>query len=1042
MPDVVTLSIDRSPQIALAAASDVKGWVLQPTVLAGTAPKPGAAQGPIPSPADHLLPPELRSRVFPQGAWSALVGAPPAGTSNMDIGMSGRYAMPLLFNPLYATLYDLYLARNAVEIERTASTFLREHPIVPFDRLDPTTQKLFRFFNQHGGNATITDYRALYSSFDYNAVLGYLSNAAAATDLFKSQVLAAHVLGTLGSQNYNLVQFLPSILLFSGIAPYFLTQPTDYQDRPTEPGLWLPVKLLGAVWNMQCYLPAWTFEIDPCAWSKPASDINNNPLQSKLTALDAYATKVARKQAALAVTGRGGDASNLLADIPECNPQASDPDCDCCPENILCLPPDPCCTDINYYVTDLLVLREQTTCYKPSDIAYIENVSPGEFRNRKYSLTKTIEEFTEEETKVSKTQENDLQVTDRFDLKTEIEKNLSAKLDVTAQVTGPTYKVTTAAGLSMSTAQTEARETFKEAVNKAVSTLQVDTRKTQSLRVRTENVESNEHSYLNDTTVPFVSKYFWVTQVKKGQVFSYGLHGTVELLIPSPAMLYEHLEKVKSERGFGLKKPKHPCIAPKDIKKEDYDLFVVKYNLRGLEKPPKQPLPKWVMMHFYGAPDTTSEITGFEAKPITIADNYAVTRFEFVAIPHMPEEKDSASSGIHVRFGGGEINYLANQNDAHSSVSGADVNERSDGIFSVGILNLDSYNFDIRYLLKPDPVDISDWQLAVYKAIVDKYEAELRTYEEALAEYNRQKEDSKLGRDPFVAKEIMTTEIKRAAIYMMCDEFERDGIINMRSEPCGYPEINRRAAGDKTKGWYFWDRAFDWDLMSFRFFDYFRNPVCSWPDKFDPADPNFLFNAFRRAGYARVQIPVSAGMDQDVLWYIKTHQKWGPGGHIPMGPGDDRWISVVEEIKHSYKCYQNDREGNIFPIADEADPLKGTMEVRLKDTDLYWNVFTSSVDNHAIDLDKEREIFIDGIGYKIVNISPGHSPPYDPAGVSDWIILLDRVFESKTEGVYKHAVGAKYVGAPFFFELPTNLVWIGDYDNKCLPCYPLKACTS
>jgi len=1033
----MTASVDRSPHVPLAAAATATGWTLLPAT--GVDPANTAV---VPSPADYLLPPELRSRLFPQDAWSAFV-VPHTGPNPIPVdiwipGRAPRQPPTLQFDDLYAGLYNQFTDRNADGIEKTASTFLRENPIAPLDRFDNLTLTFFQFFNQHGCNATIAEQRELFSSIERYDVLFYLRNAFRLTDWLKCEILAAHVLGILGSQKYNLVQVLRALLAFSAMAPYFL-------PRRTETYLGQPLKLFCALWNMQCYLPAWTFEIDPCAWAKSATDISNNPLKLKLAALDTYTKKVARKQAAPAVGGTAVGASNLLADIPECNPQASDPDCDCQPQNVPCLPPDPCCADINYYVTDLLVLCEETYCYKPSDLADIDNVSPGESKIRKHSMTKTIEEFTEEETKVSKTEERDHQVTDRFDLKAEIEKNISAKLDVTAEVTGTGYKVTTAASLSMTDAQTEARETFREAVEKAVSTLQVDSRKTQSLKIRTENVETNEHSYVNATALPFVSKYFWVSQVKKGQVFSYGLHGTVELLIPSPAMLYEYLEKAKSERGFGLKKPKHPCIAPQDIKRDDYYLFVVKYDLRGLEKPPKQPLPKWEMLHFYGAPDTKGEITGFDAKPITIPENYTVTRFEFVAIPNMPEEKDSASSGLHVRFGGGEIKYLANQNDPHEYTQGADVSQRSEGVFSVGIDNLDSYNFDIRYLLKPDPVDLSDWQLAVYKAVMDKYEAELRVYEDALAEYNRQKEESKLGRDPFAAKEIMVAEIKRAAIYMMCDEFERDGIMNMRSEPCGYPEINRRAADDRTKGWYFWDRAFDWDLMSFRFYDYFRNPVCSWPDKFDPADPNFLFNAFRRAGYARVQIPVSPGMDEDVFYYTTTRRKWGPGGQLPKNPADHRWISVIEEIKHSYKCYQNDREGQVVPIADEADPSKGTREVLLKGTDLYWNVFTSSVDNQAIDLDTEREIYIDGIGYKIINIRLApQSLPYDPTGETHmtWLILLDRVFEGKADGIYKHAIGAKYVGAPFFFELPTNLIWIGDYDNKCLPCYPLKACTS
>jgi ribosomal protein S9 len=1027
MQNLITVSVDRSPQIPLAAAAVAKGLILQPATLT-TGADSKSNQFPTPSPAEHLLPPELRSRFFPQEAWAALVATVPEQPNEKTAGT-------LLFSPIYATLYNLYLSQDAAGIEKTASNFLREHPIIPLDRYDLITQKLLRFFTQHGCDATIAEIRALYSSIGHDAVVRYLINAYVVADLIISHILAAHLLGTLGRMNYNLLQLLRALLIFSGMAPYFLPLPFNMDLAP-------PLKLFCALWNMRFYLPGWTFNIDPCAWNESDTK-NDNPLQLKLAALTNYSEKVfGKQQAALATSGRGGDAKNLFADIPDCNPQtASDPDCDCCPENILCLPSDPCCNEINYYVTDLLVLREETSCYKPSDLAYIENVSPGETRARKHSLRKTMEEFTEEETKISKTEEKDLQVTDRFNLKAEIERNISNKLDVTAEVNGGGYKVTTAASLSMDVAQTEVRETFREAVDKAVSKIQVDSRKTHSLKVRTEDVETNKHRYENETALPFVSKYFWVSQIKKGQVFSYGLRGTVELLIPSPAMLYEHLEKLKSERGFKLKKPKHPCLDPTTIKPENYVSMIVKYNIPDLLPPPTQPAPQTLVKPVSGTGDRGT----FSISPIVVdlADSFVATSMRFDGAVSMTHKGPGNFDNIIFAYGGESIFRQRNPGPSETEYKGiAELAVTVDSQATVTGTNLKDFSFTVK-IITEKKIDYSEWQLAVYKAVMQKYETELQQYEEALAEYNRQKEENKFGRHPFAAKEIMFAEIKRAAIYMMCDESERDSVMNMRSEPCGYPEINRHAAGDKTKSWYFWDRAFDWDLMSFRFFDYFRNPGCSWPDKFDPADPNSLFNAFRRAGYVRVQIPVSPGMDEDVLWYINTHQEWGAGGQIPSGPTDDRWVSVIEEIKHSYKCYQNDREGDVVAIPNASEPSKTSKEVLLKGTDLYWNVFTASVDDDAIELDTEREIFIDGIGYRIIDIRLApQSPPFDPSGASsmEWIITLERVFEGKIDGVYKHAIGAKYVGSPFYFELPTNLVWIGDYDNKCLPCYPLKPC--
>jgi len=402
---------------------------------------------------------------------------------------------------------------------------------------------------------------------------------------------------------------------------------------------------------------------------------------------------------------------------------------------------------------------------------------------------------------------------------------------------------------------------------------------------------------------------------------------------------------------------------------------------------------------------------------------------------------------------------------------GKDVSYRDTLNLVVSGTNLKSYGSQLLYRLTPDPVDFTDWRIATYQAIMEKYEAELAKYEEALAAFKRQSDESKLGRHPFANKEIILAEMKRAAIYMMCEDFERGDVMAMNTPPCGFPEINRKAASQECADWYFWETAFDWRLMSFVFFDYFWNRKCDWPEKFAPGHDNFMFNAFLRAGMGRMMVPVRPGMEADVIFYLETGQKWGLGGQPPANPQDPRWISVVAEIKAQRDCYQNDREGMLYAMINMAASTPNTPvlinRVILKGSDRYWDPLGNTLNQTAIDSDTNREIFIDGLRYRIVAINskidpalPAYydaaAPTYDATASSQtmwWDITLSRPLEAEvtvdsTTGEilpnFAYAIGAEYVGAPFRWQEPTNLVWLGDQfksdgtQSFCLPEYPVK----
>jgi hypothetical protein len=340
------------------------------------------------------------------------------------------------------------------------------------------------------------------------------------------------------------------------------------------------------------------------------------------------------------------------------------------------------------------------------------------------------------------------------------------------------------------------------------------------------------------------------------------------------------------------------------------------------------------------------------------------------------------------------------------------------------------------------------WQKAVYDLIVaahevkvKAYQAALKAYEDALADYREAaaKIEAELReklsvRDPFFNRIHEQKQIKRSVIYLMCENFSADSAWIERAEPCGLSEIDRHAVAERGYGWYFWDRLFDWKYMAYAFFDYFWTPICEWPERFDSADPDALFQAFLSAGYARVLVPVSKGMEQDFLWYAATLQKWGVSGEPPLDPDDPRWRNVLLEFEFANECAMTAREGHIDTVAP-GDP-----SVLVKGTDRYWDSLSGQVDSAAVAADVDREIYIAGEVYLVASIQlDTGSPPYTGNDDMWWRITLDRPYAGAASPRELYAMGAQAVAPAFRFEVPTELLWTGAHD-ECLPTYPLPPC--
>lgn len=951
------------------------------------------------------------------------------------------------------SLYDQLFAAWQAKDWPGLAAIAKAHLIAsgPTPALHWITTAAIAFFDPSAGTIGANDVERFFGGFVAADLAAYLAGpidddrARLADD-----ALALHCLGMLGAAEFDYIGALRAIEALRA----------SNEALHQHHGWTLSPELVRRMTCQDVGLPPWSFEIDPCRGAdSDEAWVQDNPLERKLA-------QVARRDA---------------------GPVAGNP-CYCTPAEAVCTPPDPCCAKVHYYVADLLELRDWSYRYKASDIAYIEVVAAGESRSRDHKMKRTRELYSETETSARSSEARDLQVSSRFSLQKEIERqreqSLSADASATASYDTKVYSLSASANVSFarssSEAIREAQETAVETVRKAVSEIEKETRTLRSERITTEETEKNRHSFVNRSATPMVTQYFYVTQERRAQLFSYGKQLIAEFIVPGPARVYEELMKRRRDgRIYGrLGNP------PKTG-----------------EPPPKPAAPLEAQTEGM----TPLKPLGFDADSISL-DNYAerCTTWGVTPPPEPPLETSSISvaitdqkdhkAGSHVgdypfqvppeyeavsmALSGSEANWIRPSQRPHkvefkcagSALFWSDDRGQADSIQTsldhlTGSQSIicDAWHTDfisntIVITLHRLPSVFTAWQQSVFQPIKDKYDslaasyrdavaaaeaaaaAKSAEYYEAWAKLERELIESDKVRHPFFNAEILRTELKRSVIYLMCQDFEADGAMIRKAEPCGLPEIDRGRAEALGYDWYFWDRLIDWKLMAYAFFDYFWNPMCDWPLRFDPDEPDGMFKAFLRAGYARVLVPVSPAMQQDFLWYVKTHQKWGPSRHPPRDPSDPRWRNVVYEMQHANQSAMTPREGRIEVTA-------GSNLAIIKGSDRYWlptappAAATGSVDSAAIALDIDREVYIEGGVYRVTAISSGGGgPPYYPLNPNRmwWRVTLDRPY-AQASGLYLYAMGAKAVAPVFSFDVPTELIWAGD-GGKCLPTYPLPGC--
>jgi hypothetical protein len=687
--------------------------------------------------------------------------------------------------------------------------------------------------------------------------------------------------------------------------------------------------------------------------------------------------------------------------------------------------------------------------YEPGEIAHIENVLRGEYKDRVHRRLRRIEEEITYEEERNTVTEKDLQSTDRFELKQEasetIKEEHKADAGVTVKYDGPTVDVEAKAGYTYTHAKEESKKTSvsyaRDVTQRSVSKLEEKVREVRVQKSIEEFEETNTHGIDNKEKADHaVGIYRWVDKIYEAQVIGYGERLFFDFVIPEPAAFYiyalthgattdlaEPLPPMVDENGepCGEEDPNARSLRPEDIERSNYQSWLCYYNATGIKPYPemvKIVAKSWKAEDWKSKPEGNA--TKYELSEVMELEDgykaesaYAILNFPKTSGMCLVPENLVARLAI-----GRQIANLRNcvgleiypdhvEYNYWFEVEIDNLNEQGSIPLSVAFLTEDQSN-------DYDPINFEDigpltleikcissdekrksWQLETYDAVIQAYLKKKAEYEEKLAMAAIQEGISISGRNPEQNREIEETELKRWALSMITGQhFE---LFNaMQTDRQGYPGINFAEAEAEGSYTQFFEHAFEWPLMTYLFYPYFwgRRQAPwqggpTWVDKITQIqDVDPLFEKFLKAGAARVRMPVRPGYEEAVLHYLSTSELWN--GEEKPTVDDPLYVSIIEEIQQQQGAFV-EKTGGTVSVTQGSPEITGT---------------GTSFDPAS---DVEREIYIEGKRYVIAEIEE-----------TEQQITLTEPYRGETKQYARYYIGARLVGGPWEVRIPTSLVYL------------------
>jgi hypothetical protein len=402
-------------------------------------------------------------------------------------------------------------------------------------------------------------------------------------------------------------------------------------------------------------------------------------------------------------------------------------------------------------IGDLKVVKQKLKKYVAGEVAHIENVLRGEYKERKHRVLDRNEEIVTISEETTEETTRDTQTTDRFELKKESEKTLQEQMSVQAGVTvsGSYGMVTFGAHgeFAYATASSESNRSSsnfaREVIDKSISKIQKKTREERTTKTLHEVEELNTHGLDNkDKPDHAVGIYRWVDKLYDAQIYNYGKRMMFEFVVPEPAAFWEYTRSQTPPSRFTPPKELPAGLTHRDIHATNFQDFVRDYRVQGVNPPP---LPFRTI--------STSVVK--EGMPID-GNAHGVTNKELV-VPagyiskvglwwdcsavwtHYPILEITIGNKIfrplHVPRGDGNFDtrFPMHNNHAASSINYHAFTAESPIQVSVNSYDVLSYTLNIYAFCERTAETYEQWQITTFEKVLAAYQAQLAEYEQKVA---------------------------------------------------------------------------------------------------------------------------------------------------------------------------------------------------------------------------------------------------------------------------------------------------------------------
>jgi hypothetical protein len=548
-------------------------------------------------------------------------------------------------------------------------------------------------------------------------------------------------------------------------------------------------------------------------------------------------------------------------------------------------------------VADDWIVREHILRYELSEIATIESILKGETRKHTTQHTLSSQQTLVVSTETTTETTRDIQTTDRFDLKTEVDstlkEDLSVKAGVNVKYDSKPWTVTANVDVAYDQSKTEATKAASEQARDVVQRATTKVTDKVSQQRTTTLIESfqdtTEHDYDNGQgSGNITGVYQWLEKVLRVQMFDLGPRQIFDLMVPEPAALLWDL-RAQPQPG-ALTAPTAFTAKPSDLTFGTLPQYINEYGVTGIPAPPEDHV-------------TVSEVLAgtkpeekAKADTLSIPDGYKATKASV-------QTNFTAKGGSHpvvlVALGENDFNF-----DTGHVRQDLDLNDEEVSIpFAIDARDGNIVEFVAAISVRCDLTDAATekWQLAAHSKIMDTYLQRVKDYQDALAAQQLSAGNTQAvsGTNPDANRLIERTELKREAIGLlagpMYDLTTFDAIkenaqapLDPRPDPGPARELGRIAR--------FLEEALEWENMNYVFYPYYWGRSKTWYDRVLADDPDPLFVDFLRAGQARVVVPVRPGFEADMQVFVESGgQVWG-GAPLPDVHGTD-YLPIAQEIR-------------------------------------------------------------------------------------------------------------------------------------------------